>query len=71
MLEAAKQSVKEKYGNFWGEVFESREHFLSEYMVEDYLAIAHEWEEFGVTLIEVFDNNHGCEIVILNLQPQP
>lgn len=59
------ENVKEKYGRFFGEEFDTPEQFINEYMSSD-LIIAYVWQEFNVTLVEVYDNNMWNEIIIIN-----
>jgi len=59
-------AVKQKYGNFWGEVFDSVVEFRTKYMTEDYLFVIMCWYEDGNTYVEVGDNNMWSELIIIN-----
>ncbi len=47
--------IKNKYPRFFGEYYENMDEFLSD--IKPPYKIAEQWEEFGITLALLFDNN--------------
>jgi hypothetical protein len=61
-----KQQIVAEYGPFfWDEVFHDRLTFLEWLETEPTGIITHEWDNFGVHLVEVHYDNARREIVVI------